>query len=229
MKEALKSAKQFLKNNYFGLIFLTINISLLWLHIFLGDGNDFFNFDREYNLPSAWASLQCVLAAGAWLLWHRSLKSDKIKSVSQSVFVYSGFLLLIYLAFDEFFQWHEFFGDSLGLYLKSLDWGIMFWRYNPVFAWLLIFAPFVILLGTFFARGAWRLWPRSVFWQVVFAGALFVFGSFGIEVLGALHFNEVWQIVPYWYLVTVEEFLELLSICFLLNIFYKQFQKAKLK
>ncbi len=225
----MTSAKTFLKNNFFGFILLVVNITLLFLHILFGEGHDFFSFDREYNLPTVWAMMQALLTAGAWLWWHQTMKNDTMKKISFAIFKFVGFFLLIYIALDEFFQWHEFFGDQLGLYLQSIGWGEMFWRHNPVFAWLLVFAPALLALGIFFLWGAWRAWPRKVFWQVVFAGSLFVLGAFGIEILGALHFNEVWQIVPYWYLITIEEFLELLAVGFLCQIFYQQIKMQKIK
>ncbi|HPL92769.1 MAG TPA: hypothetical protein PLB38_00605 [bacterium] len=212
----------FLKNNFFWLILFAVNITLLFLHILFGENHDFFSFDREYNLPTAWASLQALLAAGAWLWWHQTMKNDTMKKISFAIFKFAGFFLLVYIALDEFFQWHEFFGDQLGLYLQSIGWGEMFWRHNPVFAWLLVFAPALLALGIFFLWGAWRAWPRAVFWRVCAAASLFVLGSYGMEFLGSLSFNEVWQKIPYWYLITIEETLEFLSIAFLTSIFYKQ-------
>ena len=194
----------------------------MFLHVFLGENNDFFSFDREYNLPTAWASLQALLAAGAWLWWHQTMKNDTMKKISFVIFKFTGFFLLIYIALDEFFQWHEFFGDQLGLYLQSIGWGEMFWRHNPVFAWLLVFAPALLVLGIFFLRGAWRAWPRAVFWRVCVAGGMFVLGAYGMEFLGSLSFNDVWQKIPYWYLITIEETLEFLAIAFLTSIFCKQ-------
>jgi hypothetical protein len=221
MSEALKFIKQFLKNNYLLLILLAVDFFLLVVHLIYGNTNDFFNFDRERNLPTAWAATQCLLAAYFWFSWHRSLKNDKIIKRSQQIFVYLGTVIFLYIACDEFLQWHESFGDQLGSYLKSIDWGVMFWRHNPVFSWLLVFAVPLLFLGVFFLWTAWRLWNRRVFWQVVAAASLFVLGAYGIEFLGSLSFNEVWQKIPYWYLVTVEEFAELLSISFLIGIFYK--------
>lgn len=229
MNEALKSAIMFFKNNRLLVCLLVVNFTLLIFHILCGENNDFFNFDRERNLPTAWAAGQALLAAWAWLWWHQSIKNDTMNKISFAIFKFTGFFLLVYIALDEFFQWHEYFGDHLGLYLKSIGWGEMFWHNNPVFAWLLVFAPALLVLGIFFLGSAWRVWPRKVFWQVCAAASLFVLGGYGMEFLGSLSFNDVWQKIPYWYLVTIEESLEFLSICLLTIIFYKQFQNIKLK
>lgn len=229
MKEALKSMRQFLKNNYLLFVCLSVDIVLLILHLFFGKEFSLVNFDREMNIPTVWAAFQCLLAGYFWFSWHRSLKNDKIQKSSQRIFVCLGLAVFLYIALDEVLQWHEFLGDHLGLYLKSINLGEMFWHNNPAFAWLIIFCPLLLFLGLFLLWGAWRFLPRKIFWQIVAATSLFVIGSYGIEILGTLNFNEVWQGIPYWYLVTAEEFLELLSVSLLIGIFYKQFQKAKLK
>jgi len=118
-------------------IVLIIDLSLILLHIFLGQNNDFFNLDLERNLPTFYSGLKLILIGFLALFFYLKTKR-KIWLVFSSIFVFIGF--------DEMLEIHERLGNYAALQgVSNLE-----WYSNPVFYWTLILSPFIISAVFFF-------------------------------------------------------------------------------
>lgn len=218
--------KKHLKNRFFIYCLFTINFILLGLHFFWSSQIDFFNFDKEFNLPTAWSSLLLVVSGLFWFSFTEIQKNDKIQGKIKKLYAYLGAGVFFYLAIDEFFQLHEKVGDITGSYLQKTRFNGLF-DLNPVFAWLWFFLPIVIIFLAFVLYQGYTLLQRKTFYCLLIGVFLYIGGAFGMEVLGWLVWHNKLNF-NYWYLITIEEFLEITGVTIILSTLYlknKNFKK----
>lgn len=160
-----------------------------------------FSVDNESNFPalsSALALLFCsvLLAAITYIK-----KLDKVRYSRH----WQGLaLVFFYLAIDEAGQLHERVIDPLRSYLKVS--GIFF------FTWVIPAAIILIIFGLTYLKFMLHL-PASTRHLFIMAGAFYVGGALGIELIGGYHASQ-WGMnnFPYHVIATVEEALEMLGI-----------------
>ena len=211
MKTFLKKFKHYRLLKYL----LLVDFTLLILHLKFGPSWDFFNFDREWNLPTSWSSLQFLAAAWLWFTFTEITKNDKIKGIFKIVYQYLGTGLFCYLAIDELGQIHEWFGGKGGQLLLETEYKELF-NLNAVFAWLWVVLPVILLVGSGIVYLGLKLLTRSVFWHLIIGISIFLLGAYGMEVLGWLTWHNVLDL-NYWYVITIEELLELIGISIIVN------------
>ena len=198
------------KKHWFLFALLAINFVLLFLHLYFGPDWDFFNFDKEWNLPSYWSAIQLFIAGVLWFSFTEIRKNDKIQKHLRIIYRYLGTSLFFYLAIDELFQLHEKLGDRGGEILINTSWREYF-ILNKVFAWLWIFLPVVLLFLAFVIYQGWKLLSKRSFLILTIGVLVYVLGAYGIEVIGWLVWHNKLDL-NYFYLITIEEFLEMLGV-----------------
>jgi len=211
MKKFLNNVKHYRFLKYL----LLVDLILLVLHLSFGPSWDFFNFDKEWNLPTVWSSLQLLLAGWYWFTFTEIIKNDKIKGILKTVYQYLGTALFCYLAIDELGQIHEWVGGQFGQLLLKTQYKDLF-SLNTVFAWLWIALPIVILIAGGIVYIGWKLLKRRVFWHLIVGISIFLMGAYGMEVLGWLTWQNCLNL-NYWYVTTIEESLELIGVSIVLN------------
>lgn len=166
-----------------------------------------FNLDREGNIPTFFATL--LLLACALLLAviaHLHAREGRPFLLHWRVLAI-GFLCM---AFDEGFRVHELLIDPARTALGAAAKGAFY------FAWTVPALVLIAGLGLFFLRFLAHL-PASTRWRFVVAGALYLGGAVGFELIGGAYAaRQGTDTLAYSLITTVEESLELAgSIAFL--------------
>jgi hypothetical protein len=174
-----------------------------------------FSLDTEKNVPALYNTGLFVVASGLFLfIWLtcRGRRDD-----------HRGWLLLsavfFFLSLDEFFSIHERLTDPLR---DALDAGGVLY-----FAWVLPYAVGVIVLAALTAPLLLRL-PWAHVGLLVTAGAVYLTGAVGMEMLGAQRYEVVADTrdATYATLTTVEEVLELVGLIILIYALLRMIEEA---
>lgn len=157
--------------------------------------------DQEGNLP-AWFSASLLLIA-ALLLWDAGARS----ALAGDGYAHHWKLLAVvflFLSFDETAQIHETANALRG----TLDAGGLLFL-----PWVLVAAPLVLLLGLGYLRFVLRL-PARTRMLVAAAGALYVGGALGVELIGGYVWDHGagYRSAHYIYAAAAEELLEMLGL-----------------
>ncbi len=130
------------KNRKIIISILILDVVIVLLHILFGKMSDFYNLDKEYNLPSFYSALKLISIGIVSLAIFISTKNNLVRKKWQEIYSWLSFgLLFVYLGFDEFFTIHEKTIDYLKpSLLMNLD-----WFSNQVFYWVPLFLPLIIL------------------------------------------------------------------------------------
>jgi len=191
-----------------------LDIVIILSHIFLGNGNEFYNLDKEYNLPSAYSALKLISIGIIAIVIFISLQRKKAMKKWQEIYSWIVFgSLFVYLGFDEFFTIHEKTIDYLKpSLLVNLD-----WFENQVFYWVLLFLPFIALALVLFYYFIKTILTKFRFSRNFFiGGAIFFALVIVLEFIGG--FSEG---VAGYVLMTFEESFEVFgATCFLIGGFY---------
>jgi hypothetical protein len=163
----------------------------------LEDGIGSLNVDIEASIPTWFSSsvlLLCSVLLAAIASAHNRIGGRFVRQWSALSII---FLLL---SLDEMAAFHERFIDPLR---SLLDTGFFY------SAWVILGGPFVIIVVLAYRRFLFNL-PTKSSRLFIAAGALYVLGALGVEMLGGLQ-EDLYgqQNLAYVVLVTVEEFLEM--------------------
>jgi len=138
-----------------------------------------FYLDGERNVPTAFAVF--LLLSSAALLWLvTALERQRGAPVLHWALLALGFLAM---AFDEGWSFHERLNAPVREALGNRDLGIFY------YGWVAPALVLVAILGAFFLRFLWRL-PARTRWQFLIAGAIYIGGAVGIELIEG-RFDEV--------------------------------------
>lgn len=165
-----------------------------------------FQFDAEMSIP-AWYSGALMLIAAVLLL----VCSAIARTIRPSEFIW--WLLLgvgfIYLSADEVAGIHERVGQIAALYVATS--GVL------SFTWLIVGIPAVLAAAALFLPFLLRM-DRRPRWMLMAAGALFVGGAVGFEMLGGLAASSLGKdSAVYLVVVCLEESLELAGLTLLVS------------
>jgi hypothetical protein len=161
---------------------------------------DLFDLNREGNLPTLYASMLLLLCAGLLAV----IGAIKLRMRDAFSRHWVGLAcVFVFLSVDEGAGLHERLTDPFRTTLDES--GLLYQA-----AWII---PYLALLGSFlvlYFRFALHL-PRRTMIRFVLAGAIFVGGSIGGELLGALHHVLVGKQLDMAYalLIALEEGLEM--------------------
>ena len=182
------------------LVGLVSCIGLLVVASLLGGPSlEIFHVNEEQNIPTLFSTLQ-LLATALLLGLTAGLKEE---SGYKRHWGFLG-LLFLYFAIDENVSIHE---KAIRPLRAALDTGGVFH-----FAWIIPVIPFLLIVSVVYIRFLQSL-PRRTAGFIVAAGALFVGGAVGMEMVGGwLADTSGTQTLYYELSVTLEESLEMLGV-----------------
>jgi len=161
------------------------------------------NLDEEANLPTALSVLLLALASLllAAISYHERRSAGS--HATHWAVLTAGFCLM---ALDEFAMLHEILADPTRKLLGNRDLGPLF------FAWVVPAFFMLAAIGIYFLSFLRRL-PRAVMVRFVTAGAVYVGGCVGVEMLGAMRYEQFGNKDPFYIATaTVEEMMEMTGI-----------------
>lgn len=159
--------------------------------------------DREANVPAFFSMLLLLFAAT--LLGLIAVIKTRLADQYRWHWALLAFGF-VYMAFDEIGEVHEKLIDPMRAALGGQDLGIFY------FAWVVPAIAVVSIVAFVFFRFWWNL-PLRTRLLFVLAGALFLSGAIGVEMLNG-KYAEIYgkrQII-YQLLATIEEFLEMTGV-----------------
>ncbi|MFC0604185.1 hypothetical protein [Winogradskyella pulchriflava] len=180
-----------------------------------------FDFNLEANLPTYFSSL--LLMCNGFLL---AIIGGSYKKIGQKFWHWYGLAaIFIFLAFDEMIQIHEQLRAPMEAMFNTT--GLLY------FAWFIPYIIAVAIIGIAYFKFMMRL-PKHILKLFIIAGALYVGGAVGMEMLGGWH-AEVHgeKTVTYALMYSFEEALEMsgaaVFLYALLSYITGEFKNFKLK
>jgi len=162
-----------------------------------------FYVGAERNVPTVFSVLLLSFAALLLALVARLKAREQSPYTARWMLLAGGFL---FMAFDEGGQVHEVFREPMRQLLGDNATGI----FN--FAWVIPFGLLVLVLAAYFLKFVLSL-PRRTAVFFVLAGALFVGGSIGMELVGGAYAELHGEDNPtYMLMSTVEETMEMAGV-----------------
>jgi hypothetical protein len=163
-----------------------------------------FDVERELNIPSFFATLILLIAAGLTAVIHTIERRLHAAHTVMWAVLAGGFF---YMAFDEAFSVHDkYWGPFARKMLSGVSLDGFF-----AFAWVIVGIPLVAVLGLLFwpfLRGLHRLVRR----RFIVAAAVFLSGAIAFEMLSANWVATVGTVVGYKLIAGVEEAFEMAGI-----------------
>lgn len=193
---------------------LVAHLAVSALRINVGDfpGRDpavqFLALNEEMGLP-AWttSALLLLVAQGLWLLADADSTTHRRRWARQERWVAA---LFVYLSIDETTALHE---QTIFPLRTALDLGGALF-----FSWVVLYLPLALAIGALCLRWVRGL-PPVAGRLVVLAGALYVGGAVGVEMLGSWMWTQrLADTMLYAVVVTCEEGLEMLGALLMLSV-----------
>lgn len=177
-----------------------------------------FNVDGEENFPTLYSALTLLFSSIllAIIAYDRKIKINRYASKWQLL---SGIFLFISL--DELTSLHENLVKPLRRYFNFS--GFLH------FGWVLPIGILVVILAISFIKFLLHL-PLKVRVLFIVAGAVYVFGALGMEIIGGKYANVYGQEnFTYQIFTTLEEFLEMTGIIIFINalLYYMSIHNIK--
>lgn len=189
-----------------GLTVLHLVSYVPWITGAREDPINLLNMDGEQNLTSLFSSALLWIAAGL-LGSIASVTSEKKQRMGWMGLA----VIFLFLGVDEFASLHERLGGMVDRFVAAFGLGC--------FAWVIPYGIFLILLVVTYIKFLWRLPLDTRTWLIV-AGAIYVGGALGFEIIGGAWFIKVDEGWVYQIFVTCEELLEMTgSIVFIQALF----------
>lgn len=156
---------------------------------------------RELSAPTWWATMLLAIAGGSMLLASIVERRQNLRTWRGWRWLGIGFL---YASLDEAASLHEYFGDGLRGFEDPTG-GLLNYR------WVIVGIAIVIAVGLLFLPFLLRL-PRRTAGRLVVAGAIFVGGAIGVEMLGGAVNQTMDSSFTYQALFMLEETMELVGV-----------------
>lgn len=194
-------------------VLLLADLASIYCRTFLGYDFQFihtFDFNREYNIPSLYATLTLLLC-GLLMLRIGGLPSEYLKRWYWKILG----VLFIFLSLDEMIGIHENTSNESETLLHGFNAGGYFH-----FAWVVPYAILIVVMGLFFLKFIVLL-PTQTKVQVMLAAILFVAGALGMEMVSGrlvfLYGDTFRETFSYGILYTIEEILEMSGTLLLIH------------
>jgi len=160
-----------------------------------------FAFDAEHSLPAWYASL--LMAASAILLALLAVVSRRYDPQNTRHWRILA-LVFVLLSMDEAVAFHESTMDPLRTTFGFT--GLLH------FSWVVVAAPLLVVAGLLYLPFLMRL-PQPSRTRIVTAGFIFVFGAFGLELIGGYYASTAgMEALSYKVEATLEECLEIVGL-----------------
>lgn len=160
-----------------------------------------FDLNREQNIPTLFSTVQLILAS----LFLTLLTADARAARCGDTPYWAGLaVVFLYLAIDEFCELHE--------RLIAPMRGALHVTGALSFAWVIPFGALVIGFAAIYARFWWRL-PTNTRLMFAVAGAMYVGGGIGLEMMGSKLFTVYgWHSVQFDLETMFEEGMEMTGV-----------------
>lgn len=175
-----------------------------------------FDFDTDGNIPNYFSS--SILLLSALLLVAVAAASRRPGKREYLYWAVLGFIFM-FMSVDEAVRLHEKLVIPLQRALNVS--GVLF------FAWVIPYGIAVLVLGVVYLRFVWRL-PSRTRWLLITAGALYVSGALGMELIGGKYYelHNGQPDIIYALMTFVEETLEPVGIITLIYTLLDYFQSS---
>jgi drug/metabolite transporter (DMT)-like permease len=182
-----------------------VGLASRWMELPDVPGDTLLDLRGEGNLPAYW-STALLLLAGLCLLGVGQAEASRDRRQARAWRALG--VIFLYLSADECAQLHEL---ARRIPQSALpDSPLFYWP------WVLFGGAAVIVLGMAFWRFLWAL-PPDTRRNLLLAGALYVGGALGLELLGATIEHQRWSEGLLVLEETAEELLEMLGVVCLLH------------
>lgn len=205
-------------------VMLALDGLILVLYLFTLDHPDesvtrLFHVDIEKNVPSSYSAIKLLLAGLAALA---CIAPDEGRRFTRMTYrdVWIIFAIVLFLmGADEYFSFHEGFGDifyQLKIITDDIPLGGYAWP------WTIIGGAVAAVVGIFGAYYTYSIFAgrRYLFYFLVLAGALFVTGSVGLENYG-VYLDNFHASAGANTMMGVEELLEMASVSLAILVFLR--------
>ena len=188
------------------IVLLAANLAgFLWGYILPGDSLiakalfNFFNFDREQNIP-AYFSTVLLLFISALLFLTYLLKKSEARNKGSRHWLFLS-LVFLFLSVDENIQIHEPLGRAVkGVFPTGVS-DYILW------AWVLPYALLFLGVAAYLSKFVLSL-PKRTRNLFILSGLLYVAGAIGLDVLqGQFHSSMTYNRIFY----TIEELMEMMG------------------
>lgn len=167
---------------------------------------EFFDVGIEGNIPTIYSVIGLFIASVTALT---ASAASKLNRDGLSKYWVAVSIVMLFLAFDEGAMIHEEVGSFFEEYFPNVATGYLYW------IWVV---PYGIVALLFFAAmfPFLQFLPRRTSYGLVTAGAVFISGAVGVEVVSARiyeqHSEASLRPPVYYLLYSIEEFLEKLGV-----------------
>jgi hypothetical protein len=199
-----------------GATLIVIGLGLLRYALVLAFGRETFfgpfriiNLDGEGTLPAWYSSALMLLAAILLFVLNRvSLRQRPENATPWLVLA----VIFLALSLDEAASLHEALTEPIRNAIGVTE-GVLY------FGWVVAAVPFVVAVALGFMPLLRRL-PRTIARRMILAGAIFVFGAFGMELVGASLFDGSAGNAPYHLATALEEIGEMAGLVLFILALY---------
>lgn len=178
-----------------------------------------FDVDTEGNLPTFFSVFMALFGSVLFFIIALDAKHHASIDTRYWFVLAAGFL---FLAYDEAFQVHEKMTAPMRSLLGGSDLGYLH------YAWVLPALGAVLLATLFFFRFLFRL-PAATRRRLLTAGALFLGGCIGMELINGKHHALHGDTLMYNCLVMMEEGLEMAGLATLIHALVSHIAEASQK
>jgi len=202
------------------LFFFRITVILVMIHIVfstfdyilkgkvVGFFMKFVDLDLEKSVPTLYSVFLMLLCAiTLWIISKQEIR----KKTGLGIYWRGISLIFFFLAIDEGTRFHESVGDLVESLMHSNTLpvqpeGFLYWP------WIIPYSVFCLAVGLIFIPFLIKL-PKRSRNLFILAGAIYLAGAVMIEVISAREANLFGlNSIIYWFLYTIEEFLEMSGI-----------------
>ncbi|MHB0915393.1 MAG: hypothetical protein ACYC5A_08590 [Thermoleophilia bacterium] len=205
-------------------VMLALDTLILVLYLLTLDYPDesvtrLFHVDVEKNVPSTFSAIKLLLAGLAALACIGPDEGRRfVRMTYRDVWIILAVVLFL-MGADEYFSYHEGFGDifyRLKIITDEIPLGGYAWP------WTMIGGALAAVVGAFGGYSTYRMFAgrRYLFFLLVLAGALFVTGSVGLENYG-VYLDNFHASAGANTMMGVEELLEMASVSLAIFVFLR--------
>ena len=165
-----------------------------------------FDLDIEKNVPSIYAAFALFVCALLFFI----IAMCKRKRLDYETVCWFGLAaIFLFLSLDEGLKIHEYIGDAAETYIDAT--GFIY------FPWVVPYGIAVILIALVYLKFILEL-PKSIAARFVLAGVVYLTGAVVFDMLGGrVAERNGYDAAAYCVLYTIEEFLEMAAIVFLIH------------
>lgn len=222
-----------MKKKYIPLItLLALDLIVVFLHIMLGNSNDFFNLDTEQNFPTIYQGLKLIITSTlAFTLFYILLNFYQEIEIKIKIVWIPWWIIFLFLGLDEVGQLHESMASRSVLTENNiLERYILFFTrlgFNSA-SWLLLYIPIFLIFAVFlfiFLKYQYSNHKDEIIYLIVGVSMFFI--VLIIELLNTN--NNICSSNMYEKLMILEEFFEMIGASLFMHFIFMMLRKFSVK